>query len=322
VSSFLESRFPILVVEDDPVSRMLLEKTLTRAGYEVACAKDGREALSLFNEKFYPIVFTDWMMPEVDGLELCRSIRTNVSAGYVFIFLLTARDSRDDMIAGLEAGADDYLTKPFDRAELFARLKTAVRILTLEKSLKEANEAIRVLSITDTMTGCYNRTYMDTQFPNELQRAARYGHPISVLMVDIDHFKEVNDTYGHQGGDQVLKAFVETIGRSIRSGVDWIARYGGEEFIVVLPETDFENAQLLAERLRTKVSKEIISYNGNEIRITASFGVTGLPSGQGRKCSLEGFSHEAMIRIADKCLYAAKAEGRNRVRGKSATEES
>ena len=321
-SSFLESRFPILVVEDDPVSRMLLEKTLTKAGHEVACAKDGREALTCLNEKFYPIVFTDWMMPEVDGLELCRSIRAHVSAGYVFIFLLTARDSRDDMIAGLEAGADDYLTKPFDRAELFARLKTAVRILSLEKSLKEANEAIRVLSITDTMTGCYNRTYMDAQFPNELQRAARYGHPISVLMVDIDHFKEVNDTYGHQAGDQVLKAFVETLCRSIRSGVDWIARYGGEEFILVLPETSFESAQLLAERLRTKISEEIISYKGNEIRITASFGVTGFPSGQGRTGSLEGFSHEAMIRVADKCLYAAKDEGRNRVRGRSATGEA
>ena len=318
----MESRFPILVVEDDPVSRMLLEKTLTKAGHEVACAKDGREALTCLNEKFYPIVFTDWMMPEVDGLELCRSIRAHVSAGYVFIFLLTARDSRDDMIAGLEAGADDYLTKPFDRAELFARLKTAVRILSLEKSLKEANEAIRVLSITDTMTGCYNRTYMDAQFPNELQRAARYGHPISVLMVDIDHFKEVNDTYGHQAGDQVLKAFVETLCRSIRSGVDWIARYGGEEFIVVLPETNFESAQLLAERLRTKISEEIISYKGNEIRITASFGVTGFPSGQGRTGSLEGFSHEAMIRVADKCLYAAKNEGRNRVRGRSATGEA
>jgi diguanylate cyclase (GGDEF)-like protein len=224
------------------------------------------------------------------------------------------------MIAGLEAGADDYLTKPFDRAELFARLKTAVRILNLEKSLKEANEAIRVLSITDTMTGCYNRTYMDAQLPNELQRAARYGHPISVLMVDIDHFKDVNDTYGHQAGDQVLKAFVETMGRSIRSGMDWIARYGGEEFIVVLPETDFESAQLLAERLRTKVCGEIISYKGNELRITASFGVTGLPSGKGRKGSLKGFSHEEMIRVADKCLYAAKEEGRNRVIGRSATE--
>ena len=178
----LENRFPILIVEDDPVSRRLLEMTLSKAGYEVVSAKDGGEALACFNAQFFPIVFTDWMMPEMDGLQLCRSIREEVSAGYVFIFLLTARDSREDMLAGLEAGADDYLTKPFDRSELFARLKTAVRILNLEKSLKEANDAIRMLSITDTMTGCYNRTYMDAHLPDEVQRARRYGHPISVLM--------------------------------------------------------------------------------------------------------------------------------------------
>lgn len=311
----MENRFPVLIVEDDPVSRMLLEMTLMKAGYEVVSAKDGREALAYFNKQFFPIVFTDWMMPEMDGLQLCRSIRESVSTGYVFIFLLTARDSKGDMIAGLEAGADDYLTKPFDRAELFARLKTAVRILNLEKSLKEANEAIRVLSITDTMTGCYNRTYMDAHLPNEVQRAMRYGHPISLVMVDIDHFKEVNDAYGHQAGDRVLKVFVETMGGSIRSGVDWIARYGGEEFIVVLPETDFERAQLLAERLRTRVSEQSISYKEKEIRITASFGVTGLPSGQGVTERLEGITHEAMIRVADKCLYHAKQEGRNRVSG-------
>jgi two-component system cell cycle response regulator len=311
----LENRFPVLIVEDDPVSRMLLEMTLMKDGYEVVAAKDGREALACFNKQFFPIVFTDWMMPEMDGLQLCRSIRENVSAGYVFIFLLTARDSRSDMIAGLEAGADDYLTKPFDRAELFARLKTAVRILNLEKSLKEANEAIRVLSVTDTMTGCYNRTYMDAQFPKEVQRAMRYGRPISVVMVDIDHFKEVNDTYGHQAGDQVLKTFVETMGLSIRSGVDWIARYGGEEFIVVLPETDFDRAQVLAERLRTKVSEQLILHREKEIRITASFGVTGLPLCQDVKGFLENISHESMIRVADKCLYAAKQAGRNKVSG-------
>jgi len=312
----LENRFPVLIVEDDAVSRMLLEMTLMKAGYEVVSAKDGREALACFNKQFFPIVFTDWMMPEMDGLQLCRSIRENVSTGYVFIFLLTARDSRSDMIAGLEAGADDYLTKPFDRLELFARLKTAVRILNLEKSLKEANEAIRVLSITDTMTGCYNRNYMDEHLPKEMQRALRYGHAISVVMVDIDHFKAVNDTFGHQAGDQVLKVFVETMGRSIRSGVDWIARYGGEEFIVVLPETDFDRGQVLAERLRTKVSEQSIFHKEKEIRITASFGVAGLPSGQGVTESLEGISHEAMIRVADRCLYHAKQQGRNRVCGR------
>lgn len=287
-----------------------------KAGYEVASACEGREALALFNEGFYPIVFTDWMMPEMDGLQLCRAIREHVSKGYVFIFLLTARDSRDDMIAGLEAGADDYLTKPFDRAELFARLKTAVRILNLEKSLKEANEAIRILSITDTITGAHNRTYMDEHLPKELQRAARYGHPLSVIMIDIDHFKEVNDVHGHQAGDHVLKSFVRTIGQSIRSGVDWIARYGGEEFLLVLPETTFENAQILAERLRKEISDQVVCYRNEEIGITASFGVTGVLLERDETGLRPTISYESMIRFADKYLYLAKEEGRNRVRGR------
>lgn len=295
------------------MSRMLLEMTLRKANYDVVSAKDGREAIACFKKRFFPIVFTDWMMPEMDGLDLCRSIRGTATEGYVFIFLLTARDSRADMIAGLEAGADDYLTKPLDRGELFARLKTAVRILNLEKSLKEANEAIRVLSITDTLTGCYNRTYMDEHLPKELQRTFRYGHTISVVMADIDHFKEVNDVYGHQAGDHVLKAFVETIGQSVRSGVDWIARYGGEEFLLVLPETTVDSARILAERLRTTVADRIISYSGKRIRITASFGVASYHTGEGAVQAPPELNHETMIRIADECLYQAKNEGRNRV---------
>jgi len=308
----LESPFPVLVVEDDPVSRMLLEITLRKAHHEVVSAKNGQEALACFRDRFFPIVFTDWMMPEMDGLELCRKIRETVTEGYVFIFLLTARDSREDMVAGLEAGADDYLTKPFDQAELFARLKTAVRILNLEKSLKEANEAIRVLSITDVLTGCYNRTFMDQHLSSELLRSVRYGHAISVVMADIDHFKMINDTYGHQAGDHALKAFVETIGTGIRSGVDWIARYGGEEFLLVLPETTVDSAQVLAERLRSAIADRVVSYHGKEIRMTASFGVTGFREGQ-QKTETHDLSHETLIRIADQCLYQAKQVGRNQV---------
>ncbi len=292
---------------------MLLEKTLTKAGYEVVSVKDGHEALTSLSERFFPIVITDWIMPGMDGLQLCRTIRKRVFAGYVFIFLLTVRDSKDDMIAGLEAGADDYLTKPFNRGELFARLKTATRILELEKFLKKANEEIRILSITDTLTGCYNRAYMDERFPKELKRAVRYGHPISVILIDVDHFKAVNDTYGHLAGDQVLKRLVGTINESIRSDVDWIARYGGEEFIVVFPETDFEKAKLLAERLRRKVSRRMIQFKEEKIRITASFGIAGFTSSD----SLRDISYEAVISLADKSLYQAKQEGRNRVRGRS-----
>ncbi|MBW1868703.1 MAG: diguanylate cyclase [Deltaproteobacteria bacterium] len=309
----MENLFPILIAEDDPVSRMLLEKTLVKAGYEVATVTNGREALESFSKKFFPIVLTDWMMPEMDGLQLCRAIRKNISTGYVFIFILTARDSIDNMVAGLEAGADDYLTKPINRPELMARLKTATRVLELEKSLKDANEEITILAITDTLTGCYNRTFMDDHLPKEIKRAIRYKHPISLIMLDIDNFKQVNDTYGHQAGDEVLKELVRSINRSIRGNVDWVARYGGEEFLVVFPETDFERAELLAERLRRDISQNTIRFKEKEIQITASFGVTGFTSSG----TLKEVAYEAMISLADKSLYQAKEEGRNRVVGRA-----
>ncbi len=308
----MENMFPILIAEDDPVSRLFLEKTLVKAGYEVATVMNGREALESFSKKFFPIVLTDWIMPEMDGLQLCRAIRKNISTGYVFIFILTVRDSIDDMVAALEAGADDYLTKPFNRAELIARLQTATRVLELEKSLKGANEEIRTLSITDTLTRCYNRTYMDEQLPKELKRAVRYHHPISLVMVDIDHFKWVNDTYGHQAGDEVLKDLVRSINKLIRSDVDWVARYGGEEFLIVFPETNFERAEALAERLRRAISQKTTQIREEEIRITASFGVSGFTS----LTSLKEVSYEVMIGLADESLYQAKEEGRNRVIGR------
>ena len=152
-----------------------LRATLTKEGYEVVTAENGYKALETFEKRFFPIVITDWMMPEMDGLDLTKSIRGKETSGYVFIFLLTAKSSKEDIIAGLEAGADDYLTKPFNRGELMARLKTATRILELEESLKKANEEIRVLSITDALTGCFNRAYMDETLPKEVKRCLRYG---------------------------------------------------------------------------------------------------------------------------------------------------
>ena len=214
----MKHQFPILIAEDNPVSRKLLEKTLVKAGYETVSMENGRKALEIFNKRFFPIVLTDWMMPEMDGLELCRAIRENDSAssGYVFIILLTAKDHKEDIVKGLEGGADDYLTKPFDHAELIARLNTARRILELEKSLRDANEEIRILSITDPLTKTYNRGYLNDRLPNEIKKARRYGHPLSLILCDIDHFKRVNDTYGHQVGDEVLREFT-----SNRSGLTW-----------------------------------------------------------------------------------------------------
>ena len=304
------SHFPILIVEDDPVSRRLLEKTLVKAGHEFVSVENGRKALEEFKERFFPIVLTDWMMPEMNGLQLCRAIRERTNTGYVFTVLLTAKDSKNDIVAGLEAGADDYLTKPVNQAELIARIKTGIRILELERSLKRANEEIRILSITDPLTGCYNRGYMTERLPQEIKRAKRYRHSLSLVLCDIDHFKKINDTYGHQVGDRILKEFVQWINESIRDGVDWLARYGGEEFLIVVPETDTKGACCVVERLRRMLSQKAIGIQGERIHITASFGVTGLdPATPDEK-----ISPEALITQADECLYQAKQEGRNRVR--------
>jgi len=307
----MSDNFPILIAEDDPVSRKLLEKVLIKAGNKVVSVENGQKALELFNDKFFPIVLTDWMMPEMDGLELCRAIRKNTYPGYVFIILLTAKDSKDDIIRGLGAGADDYLTKPFSHAELIARLSTGKRVLELERSLKDANEEIRILSITDPLTGTYNRGYMTERLPQEIKRARRYSRALSIILCDIDHFKKVNDTYGHLVGDRVLKDFARCIRHSIRQDVDWTARYGGEEFLIVLPETDANGASVMAERLKSELSQRVTETQGKQISITASFGVTGF----GPDTPDEMISPEAMISKADKYLYQAKREGRNRVMG-------
>lgn len=301
--------FPILLVEDNPVSRKIVEKTLVKAGHDVTTAGTGREALALFKKTFFPIVLTDWMMPEGDGLELCRIIRNTSSEGYVYIILLTARDSKDDIVTGLKAGADDYLNKPISPPELIARLNTGLRVLELEKSLKAANEEIRTLSITDPLTMCLNRGYMNEHLPEEITRSKRYNRPLVLIMCDIDHFKRVNDSHGHQTGDLVLIEFAKQIRETLREDIDWIVRYGGEEFLLVLPETEFRGGCSMAERLRKNISLAELRAREHRIRITASFGVIGFdPSGADDKITMDD-----MIARADEYLYQAKAEGRNRV---------
>lgn len=305
----MKKDFPILVVDDDVVSRSVVEKHLNKAGFTVVTAPNGRQALSLFDNAFFPIVLTDWMMPEIDGPQLCRLIREKKTDGYVFIILITSRDKKTDTVVGLEAGADDYLTKPIHPAELIARINTGIRILSLEQSLKQANEEIRQLSITDPLTGCFNRGYLIERFPQELGRAARYGHPLSVVLADIDHFKKINDTYGHQAGDVVLSHFARRITKQIRKKIDWVVRYGGEEFLIILPETDMLGGQTMAERLRSSVAEQQIEAAGTSISITASFGGA---------CALfrndrQEINMERLINAADEKLYQSKREGRNRV---------
>ncbi len=308
----LNNHFSILIAEDNPVSLKMLEKVLCKGGYQVTPVDNGRKAIEELNKNFYPIVIADWMMPEVDGLELCRLIRSKKLSRYIYIILLTAKDSKDDIVCGLNAGADDYLTKPFNKAELFARINTGKRIIDLESSLIKASEQIKKLSVTDMLTKSYNRLYITTVLPKEIKRAKRYHRSLSLIFCDIDHFKKINDTYGHVAGDCVLKEFVACIIRIIRKDIDWVSRYGGEEFLIVLPETELEGAYIVAEKLRNTVSQMIIRVDKHNIKLTASFGV--MPCDKIYMPDKK-ISAESLINEADKFLYQAKQEGRNRVKG-------
>jgi two-component system, cell cycle response regulator len=311
MGEWMPQNFPILVVDDDPVSRALVARYLSKSGFEVVAAANGKEALALFDQQFCPIVLTDWMMPEIDGPQLCRLLREKKTDSYIYIILITARDSKTDIVSGLQSGADDYLTKPIHSAEMLARVNTGIRILNLEQSLKKANEEIRLLSITDPLTGCFNRAYLNERLPQELCRANRYARPLSILIADIDHFKLVNDTYGHQIGDRVLKRFSKIIFDQVRDKVDWVVRYGGEEFLVILPETDCAGAQSVAERMRRAVEEHAFAgCDGQTLRITTSFGGACTCHAQ---TDQQNVSPDLVINQADEMLYLSKNQGRNRV---------
>lgn len=292
----------ILTVEDDLFSRTVLKDSLERLGYQVDEACNGRQALEMCQETHYPIVITDWVMPEIDGIGLCHALRDLPSEQYVFILLLTSLDKKDELIAGLDAGADEYLVKPFNEVELAARLKVARRILDLESSLKR-------LAQHDQLTGAYNRGYLDIHLAKEIQRSWRYLHPLSILMCDIDHFKKVNDHHGHQAGDLVLREFVRLVNRSVRNENDWVARYGGEEFVIVLPETPPAGCAIVAERIRRLIEKTSVQFQGSEIPVTVSIGAITIEN----TSLMEEMSMDAILGKADECLYRAKETGRNQV---------
>jgi diguanylate cyclase (GGDEF)-like protein len=249
-------------------------------------------------------------MPGMDGLELTRTIRDGTHyPGYVYIMLCTAHDSEDEILAGLNAGADDYLSKRASGTQLVARLATARRILTLEHSLKQVIEERRRMAMTDSLTGAHNRRYFMSHLRREMKRARRAAGELSLLVFDVDHFKHINDRYGHAAGDAVLVEFVRRIQHSLRREDDWCARLGGEEFAVVLPQTDLAGAGVVAEAIRRALAAEPVATVAGSIEATVSVGVTGLSVLADR----DGATVEQLLRRADDCLYSSKRHGRDRV---------
>ena len=291
----------ILIAEDEPISRRVLEANLLEWGYDVIVVTDGQEALEILQGPNSPsLVISDWMMPRMDGLTLCREIRRMDIIGYVYVILLTAEGAKADVIEGFESGADDFLIKPFNREELKYRTRIGERIINLEHRILE-------LANTDSLTGVLNRRAFMERMTWEVARSHRDKTPLSLILTDIDHFKDVNDTRGHQAGDTVFQWFAEILSTSVRP-YDFIGRNGGEAFVVCLPGASLSQAETIAERMRaiTEITGIMPQERTQPIFITASFGVA----------SFTGNPLDTMIlfiKRADDALYRAKHEGRNRV---------
>jgi two-component system cell cycle response regulator len=296
----------ILVADDDPINRRLLQVSLVHWNYEVILARDGGEAWDVLQREDAPkLAILDWMMPGMDGLEICREVRKRNDKFYTYIILLTANIRKEDIIVGLEAGADDYLTKPFERNELKARLRTGRRILELQEQLLSATDALQNQLAHDPLTGMLSRTAILETLRIELIRSQREQTTVGILMADVDHFKLVNDTYGHMAGDTVLREVTKRMHSSVRP-YDAVGRYGGEEFLIVLPGCDISGMSMWAERMRNAIGKVPVDAPEGMISVTLSVGAT--VGGGTIPAELEG-----LLRTADAALYEAKNRGRNRV---------
>src|SRR3954470_262548 len=307
-----ESDTCILIVDDHEDNIMVLQVRLESWGYRTASAYNGRDAIAYVETTPPDLILLDVMMPEMDGNEVARHIKGNKALPFIPIIMQTALDSTDSKVIGLEAGADDYITKPIDFAELKARLRSMLRIKRLQEALEErerelleVNERLRHMSQTDGLTGLDNRRHLNERLEEMFQHAQRLSEPFSCVMCDLDHFKSVNDTYGHQAGDEVLKQLSAILQDEARE-IDRVGRYGGEEFMLLLPGTVLDAAVTFSERVRKRIEGHTFSSPGGTLRRTASFGVSGWPHPRIKAC-------DSLVRAADDALYVAKEMGRNRV---------
>lgn len=323
---------PVVLIVDDNLSNLqLLAITTQEEGYEPVLVTSAVQALSFIDEEEPDIILLDVMMPEMDGFELCRKLKANLKTQDIPVVFLTAKTSTEDIITGFDAGAVDYITKPFNPVELKARLRTHIRLKQSLDRLEESNEKLRLTneelqeanltiinknlllekmtvqlelaSQTDPLTGLYNRRYMQKNIESEINRVLRYGKHFCLIMSDIDHFKRVNDTYGHDCGDFILKDISRKLKEMIRIE-DTLSRWGGEEFLLLLPETDLDGGMRIAERFRGDIEASLFIYDGQSIKITMTFGVSFYVGGEGT---------DYAIRRADEALYEGKNSGRNKV---------
>lgn len=297
----------VLIAEDDALSRMMLEKSLRNAGYQVTSVTNGARALEALATNDPPrLVLLDWVMPEKDGVQVCREVRDRQDKPYTYLILLSSKESKKDIVAGLESGADDYLTKPYDPEELKARLRAGERILELEDRLVEARESMRYQATHDLLTSLWNRGVIEEFLAREIHRSRRERICAVVMLCDLDHFKRVNDQHGHSTGDDVLREVARRLQLSVRS-YDMVGRYGGEEFLVILNQCDPASAAQRAEDLRATIATKPIHTRSVTVPVTLSIGVA-LSTDFGNR------DVDEIIRQADAALYAAKAAGRNCVR--------
>jgi len=314
----------VLVVDDDPAALRLLDRYLAAAGYQVLTASNGQEALHIVLAEGPSLIVTDWEMPEMNGLHLCRAIRDSDGIGIVYIVVLTAHSDKERLVEAFEAGADDFLAKPFHREELLARLNAANRIIQLEEDLRRkdlvlhrVNAELAVLNAklerqatTDELTGLANRRQVMLHLEQHWATAIRHAEALACILFDIDHFKRCNDTHGHQFGDVVLRETARVVAKTVRTG-ETLSRFGGEEFLVICPRSTAQQARQAAERLRQAVESNQIEHSGVRSRVTVSLGVAE------RTDSTQ--NPDELLAAADEAMYSAKQAGRNRVQLASGT---